>query len=575
MIAAMRARVATRVVGACWLVLALTLFSSTVAAQVGYVYAAVGLVSVNVAGVAAKAAAVGDQFREHTVFRTGPNGKLTLKFADGQVIILDKDSALRVGRYRYVPGHQQRNDSALELTKGRMRYIAGAIGTSDPEGVRIFAGKSSIAVLIPGGVDFAVAVDPYPQEVGHAVVARGEISVTTPYGRIEEITSSQYVPWSPGRGVLRPVPWTAAPAVVQALLTAFWSIIPPDDKPVQVASAASAAAAGAAADTKPADKTGSALAGYVVEVTPATVSLRSASGASERVTVGKTFEAGARFDTGATGRVALRLADGQLVILGPNSVLSVGDYRFDPGNPGTGKLALELANGAMRFVAGEIERQNFAGVSISVGASIIDILNAGQADDFTVVVDTRDQEVGIARVTRGEISVRTPYGPIDRIAADESRSWGPGKTPAPVVPLATSMALIQEAVALQLSGLPKNTPVDVATAATAAAAVAEANSAQQAANADPQNVQLQTEAKAAVELAMIANEASAKADEALAAQNLAAALETLPAAGAGVATPPTELAQAPVEPPAPPPPAAAVTTPVTPGGGGRCTGSVC
>ncbi len=559
---------AARAFGALCALLAFAASSTAAGAEIGYVHEISGLVSIKKVAAKAVAAKVGDQFDADTVLRTGPAGKATLKLADGEVVALGKNSTLRVGQYKYIPGSPRQGNSTLELIKGQVRIVTGAIGSANREGVRIFAGNSMLSVLSPGGADFTVAVDPGAEETGYAVVALGEISVTTPYGEISKIAAGQYVPWQPGRTPPHPIPLAAAPAVIQASVAELWTTVLPDNKPVAVASAAQTAGALAAASSRDGAKTPSRLVGYVVEATSDAAYIQTASGSKTTTSAGATFEAGATISTGANGRVAVKFADGQLAIVGPNSILAISEYQFDPNDAKAGKLSVELVNGAMRIVTGDIHLQNPDRMSISAGASIIDVLSAGAVDDFTVVVDTRDQEVGVARVTQGEISVRTPYGPIDKIAAGESSLWGPGKTPTSSAPLATSLAVVQAAVTLQLSGLPNNTPVNVASAAAAAAAAAAADNAQAVANAEPQNAQLQADAEAATELADLAAEASADADAALMAESVASTLEALPPAAAGA-----ELAQTPALPARP---IAQIVPPVTPGaGGGRCTGSVC
>ena len=588
---------AARAFGACCALLALAAYASPVwaqskgggqtsgaasACQGGYVHEDSGLVSIKKAAAKAAPAQVGDVFEAETIFRTSPDAKVILKFADGEIVVLSANSVLRVGQYCYTPGSVTQSSSTIELMQGEMRVVTGVIGTANHEGVRIIAGDTMIRILSPGGADFTVAVNLDPQESGYAVVARGEISARTPYGRISTIAAGQYAPWQPGRTPPLPMPIAAAPAVVQAAVAALWATVLPANTPVTVASAARtvmAVAPVAAVAATPAGPATAAVdadptkpAGFVQAVS-STVSMQTSSGKTETAAVGTVFGAGTTINTGSDGRVVLRFADGELVILGPASTLAVGQYQFDPGNTRSSRSTIDLVDGAMRFISGSIHTENHEGIVISTGASIIDILNTTPAD-FTVVVDTKNQEVGVARVTLGEISVHTPYGPIDRIKADQSSLWGPRATPTSPISVASALAVVEAAVALQLSGLPDSTPIAVEATARAAAAAAAAARAQAAAAAKPENARLQAEAQAATDLADFAIQAAAAANEALAAKIVATTLENLSPMTAGPA-----LAQVAAAPAAtlPPPVAPIIAAPgVTPGaGGGACTGSPC
>ncbi len=571
MIALANMRKAASAFGACCVLLAFAVFSSATWAQAGYVHEVSGLVSMQRVAAKTAGAKVGDTFESETVFHTGADGKVILKFADGELVALSTDSSLRVGRYSYAPGSPRQSGSTVELMKGAMRFVTGQIGEANREEVRIIAGNSMIRILKMGGADFNVVVNPDPEEVGAAVVALGEISVRTPYGRISKVTAGQYAPWQPGRSPPPPMPIAAAPAIVQAGVAALWSTVLPANTPVAVASAArmavAVAPAGPAAAAVGADRR---HAGYVDTILD-TVSMRTSSGGTATATVGTTFGAGTTFNTGTDGRVVLKFADGEIVILGPASVLAVGQHQFDPGNAKAGRSTVELVNGAMRFITGSIHTENHEGISITAGASIIDILNTGPAD-FTVAVNTVDQEVGVARVTLGEISVYTPYGPINKIEANKSDLWGPRKTPESPIPAATALAVVQAAGALQqLAGLPDSTPVAVVPVARAAAAVAAANRAQAAASANPENPQLRAAAQAAAGLANLATQAATAANDAgIMAKAIATMLQDLPPTAAGPA-----LAQAPAAAAAIPGATLPSFPTVTPGAGGGCTGSKC
>lgn len=527
--------------------------------QGGYVHAVSGLVSMQRGAAKAAAARTGDQFEGDTVFRTGPAEKIILKFADGQVIALGPESDLRIGRYHYVANNLAQSSSRLELMRGEMRVVTGLIGAANRDAMHIMAGDSLVRIQKSGGADFTVAVNPDPKEVGHTAVVLGEISVRTPYGPIYKVEAGQYAPWQPGRSPQVPIPLAAAPAVAQASVAGLLTTLLPGNTPVPVEAAAhSASLVAGATGAQTAAELDSGLAGFVQAVAN-TVSMIGASSKAETPIVGSTFTPGTTFKTGNDGRVVLKFADGQVVVLGPGSVLTLGQYKFDPSDLKSSNSTLELVNGAMRFISGTIHAENQAGISIAAGASIIDIRGAGPAD-FTIAVDTKRDEVGVARVALGEISAHTPYGPIDKIKPDQSSLWGP-KSATTTVPVATGLAVVQAAVSLQQSGLPDNAPAAVVPAAQAAAAAAEAKRAEASAIANPENVRLQATAKAAAELADAATRTAAVTSEAVMARVIASTLEALAPTAAGPA-----LAQAPATPSALP--LAPVVATVTPGAGG-------
>ena len=245
MMATRNAHRAASAFGAGCVLVAFAAFSSAAWAQAGYLHSVAGLVSIQREGGKVEVAKAGDKFDSNTAYRTGGDGKVMLKFADGQVVAVGADSALRVGEYRYDPASPSQNRSTIELAQGEMRFVAGLIGTANSEGVRVIAGNSLIN-MSPGGADFSVGVKPGAQEAGYIAVANGEISARTPSGNIGKISAGQYAPWQPGRTPAPPIPLAAAPAVIQASVAGLWAAVLPSSTPVEVASAARTAASVAA-----------------------------------------------------------------------------------------------------------------------------------------------------------------------------------------------------------------------------------------------------------------------------------------------------------------------------------------
>lgn len=219
---------------------ALAAFSTAAWAQVGYVHEILCALSIERPPIKLMAARVGDTFGPDTIFRTGINGKTILRFADGQIVVLGADTTFRVGQYRFDANNIGQSKSAVTLSKGEMRFVTGAVGNDHRDGIRIDAGISTIGILKPGGADFIVAINPDPREQGFAAVAFGEIGGRTPYGVIDKVAPSQYVPWQPGRILTFPTPVAAAPAVIQAATMGLFATVVPANTPVNIPSAADA-----------------------------------------------------------------------------------------------------------------------------------------------------------------------------------------------------------------------------------------------------------------------------------------------------------------------------------------------
>lgn len=418
-------------------------------AQVGYVHALSGSAASQRGSQQPVSAKVGDTFEVGTVFSTSGEGRLTLKFADGQIAVLGPGSIARVAQYRFDQRNIKASSLAIGLQDGSLRFVGGAIAMENREAVRISAGESMVSILRAGGIDFTVVVNTNGQEAGVAAVTLGEIAVRTPYGPILRIEADQAVPWRPGTTPPRPIPIAAMPAFIQAEFAGLRSMVLPGNAPV-VIDVAKRTAVASARQPQPVSepKVGPADAGYVHALS----GLAFAQGRSGRVvpvSVGDTFDAGTTFNTAEDGRVVLRFADGQVVVLGASSRARVEQYRFDERNIRASSTSVALRDGAMRFVGGVIEAENRDGVRVTAGGSIVEILSTGPLD-FTLVVDARGEEVGVAAVTTGAIAIRTPYGRISRIGANEAAQWLPGRAPAPPVSLAgVPTAVAGEVAALQ------------------------------------------------------------------------------------------------------------------------------
>ena len=148
----------------------------------------------------------------------------------------------------------------------------------------------------------------------------------------------------------------------------------------------------------------------------------------------------------AQGKVGITFEDNTKVQVNENSRLVIDDFVYDPKKPAAGKLALNMAQGTVRYASGAIAHNNPSKVAINTPTATI----AVRGTDFTATVDELGRSTVILlpscpndRSTRnardielncktGEIEVITDVGSVIlnqpfQATKVESRSLSPSK----------------------------------------------------------------------------------------------------------------------------------------------------
>lgn len=115
--------------------------------------------------------------------------------------------------------------------------------------------------------------------------------------------------------------------------------------------------------------------------------------------------------TGA-GVVGITFEDNTQVRVTENSKLLIDDFVYDPNKKGTGKLALKVAMGTVRYASGNIAHENNKNVAINTPTATV----AVRGTAFTMTVDEIGQSLIILLPNKdgtvGEIEVRTAVGSV-------------------------------------------------------------------------------------------------------------------------------------------------------------------
>lgn len=231
-----------------FLIAILALTPGAALGQAGYVHALSGEATLQDArgGRAAKA---GDTFLQGTTFRTAGNGRLIVKFEDGQLVALQPNTTFRVDRYRYDPRNPRSSSSAISMSAGALRFVTGVIGATDERTIEVATGvlrvfRGTDVTLVAGAESApgqAVAVN---AGLAYVQTMPGTISDNySPYSTLSVIVGvGQFTTAQAGRPPLLAGPIESAPAAVQAAINSLAAAALPSNQPVVVAAAARAAA---------------------------------------------------------------------------------------------------------------------------------------------------------------------------------------------------------------------------------------------------------------------------------------------------------------------------------------------
>lgn len=162
-------------------VVALTwMVSASAWADEGYIYDAVGEVFVSVGKGAAHRAVRNDTLVSDTVIMTGDKSHAILKFADGQVAVMQANTTFVVHEYRYEPKQVEKSNIVFSMLKGGMRFVTGLIGQRNKEAFRLSTPNATIGIR---GTEFMVAMAVNNPSMYSQVVS-GSIGMTNAAGTV-------------------------------------------------------------------------------------------------------------------------------------------------------------------------------------------------------------------------------------------------------------------------------------------------------------------------------------------------------------------------------------------------------
>ena len=160
----------------------------------------------------------------------------------------------------------------------------------------------------------------------------------------------------------------------------------------------------------------------VVAESSGTVTVQIGDGPPQPFKPGQPLQLGMIISIGPASSAVLVFPDGQVCALGEGSVFRIISYVFDPRDSSKNQVSLNLIDGSMRIVMGEIGQTNPSAVRVQIGTATLGVVPSQSATtDASVVV--QGGPVAVV-VQEGRVEVRLPTGQPQEISAGQGMYMG-------------------------------------------------------------------------------------------------------------------------------------------------------
>lgn len=121
---------------------------------------------------------------------------------------------------------------------------------------------------------------------------------------------------------------------------------------------------------------------------------------------GDLIHSGEKIQTTHNTRVQLRLIDGSVFVLLPNSLFEISQYSFNKNTPETAKAVFNLVKGGLRVITGAIAKANSEHYVLNTPTATLSI----RSTDSSMALN---DETLVVMVSEGTINLANPFGSIN------------------------------------------------------------------------------------------------------------------------------------------------------------------
>jgi hypothetical protein len=135
---------------------------------------------------------------------TGKNSFAVLKFADGQIVVMQANSTFKVREYRYQPQQASENNMVFAMLRGGFRFVTGLIGQHNKQAFTLTTPNATIGIR---GTDFMVEMSDQAMfsqvssggielanTAGSLTLSAGQVALTSSASTLTSLTSLAALP---------------------------------------------------------------------------------------------------------------------------------------------------------------------------------------------------------------------------------------------------------------------------------------------------------------------------------------------------------------------------------------------
>jgi len=149
-----------------------------------------------------------------------------------------------------------------------------------------------------------------------------------------------------------------------------------------------------------------------------------------------------RNSSAAGSDTVLAFPDGQIGVLGSKGTVRLNNYLYDPKDPSLNDINLNLVEGNLRVVMGEIGQSNPAALHLQVGTASVTLQSSSKANPTDATLVSHDGAIAVS-VQEGQLEVRLPNGAVIKVAAGQTMILSQDGNPL-VLPTAQAMQALGE-----------------------------------------------------------------------------------------------------------------------------------